>query len=222
MLILPPHTHQNSSVEEEPVSEKAIALVVSLIILLMMSIAMSALVNRAGTEMNRSTQWETSQEAFSAAETGLQEGQRWLKTQFSSGVPVAKNLPVPQCATLGQGMDCCSRRMGLSAAFGTGPGSLTPLAFEETSPLQTLVGAKGKAAIMRYQYFVAPVTLATGTRVGTGKGGSVGVGRGHKGGGIGSVSYYRIWSCGFNADAGGQLVSDSSVRALEITVSKNN
>ena len=83
MLILPPHTHQNSSVEEEPVPEKAIALVVSLIILLMMAIAMSALVNRAGTEMNRSTQWETSQEAFSAAETGLQEGQRWLKTQFS-------------------------------------------------------------------------------------------------------------------------------------------
>jgi len=221
-IFSPPPTYQKTALPEEPVSQKGIALIVSLVVLLMMAIAMSALINRAGREMTRSNQWETSQDAFSAAETGLQEGQRWLKTQFANGVPVAKNLPVPVCATNAtQGTDCCSNRLSLATAF-TGSGSQTPLAHEETSPLQTLVGVKGKSGIMRYQFFVAPVDLSTGTRVGTGKGGSVGVGRGHQGGGLGSVSYYRIWACGFNANPAGQLTHESSLRALEITVSKNN
>ena len=222
MIVIPPHTYQNTTFSRESVSEKGIALVVSLIILLMMGITMSALINRAGKEMDRSNQWETRQDAFSAAETGLQEGQRWLKAQFSTGAPVDKSLPVPTCAgNISQGIDCCSRRMNLAAAF-SGPGSQSPLAYEETASLATLVGAKGKSGILRYQFFVAPVDVS-GLRTGTGKGGGVGIGRGHKGGGVKSASYYRVWSCGFSSEpTANHIANGSSVRVLEITVSKNN
>lgn len=53
MIVIPPHTYQNTTFSRESVSEKGIALVVSLIILLMMGITMSALINRAGKEMDR-------------------------------------------------------------------------------------------------------------------------------------------------------------------------
>lgn len=197
-------------------SQQGIALVVSLLILLMMSILTSALIYRAGSELGRSNQWELSQDAFSAAETGLQEGQRWLMSAFAGGQPPSKILPVQPCA--GGGTNCCTARLNLAAAF---PQSQpTPLAHAENKKLSDLV--TGASAKLSYEFFIAPVDLSTGTKVGTGKGGSVGVGRGHKGGGAASSSYYRIWSCGYGTDRQGQMQIKSPVRALEITVSKNN
>lgn len=190
----------SNRIHHQALNQQGFVLVVALVVLLMQSVLMGALMYRSGTEMKLSTQWEDSQDAFSAAEIGVEEGQRFLLTEFGQRREPTATVAVPT--------NGCADRIALATHLGNG----LRLARNPGQPVSlSTVNAQDSMANLFYQYFVAPIDPQN-PQAGTGIGANVGVSQNYRGGGAATTLYYRIWSCGFGA----QL---TPLRVVETTVS---
>ena len=75
-------------------SEKGFALIASLMVLTMMFVLAMALVYKVNTSVKTSSNWQSSQQSFLAAEAGIQAANRYIKDQLDANTAVLNNKEV--------------------------------------------------------------------------------------------------------------------------------
>ena len=74
--------------------EKGFALIASLMVLTMMFVLAMALVYKVNTSVKTSSNWQSSQQSFLAAEAGIQAANRYIKDQLDANTAVLNNKEV--------------------------------------------------------------------------------------------------------------------------------
>lgn len=75
-------------------SEKGFALIASLMVLTMMFVLAMALVYKVNTSVKTSSNWQSSQQSFLAAEAGIQAANRYIKDALDANTAVLNNQAV--------------------------------------------------------------------------------------------------------------------------------
>ena len=75
-------------------SEKGFALIASLMVLTMMFVLAMALVYKVNTSVKTSSNWQSSQQSFLAAEAGIQAANRYIKDALDTNTAVLNNQAV--------------------------------------------------------------------------------------------------------------------------------
>ena len=196
--------------------EKGFALVLSLMMIVVMSIMAVTLMTVSGNEHKKNETKDNKQQAFYAAETGINIAKNWMATETStlqSNNPAARDGSLKFCkTTLFPSLEDNANSLH------TGSNTL--------SSIITGTSDKEKERLKKYsfEYFITYSPNASGVptiktkTVASTEGSSVTQGTAYKSAATSSATYYTIYSCGCNNTVSSCNAQNNIIIPLEAVV----
>ena len=197
-------------------SEKAFALPLALLLLVVMSLMGSILVSKTTTEHIANTTKDFSQQSFYAAESGITAAKNWMISE--TGQDLLKNSSP---SNIDRDLRFCKTSMFPNIISGSKGFKI------ERKSLNQVIDNLSSEELKRlkkfsYEYFITYTPAANGSTTtaktktaNVSEGASITEGTSYKQSGAKTATYYTIYSCGCNNSANSCNINSDSITRLE-------
>ena len=197
-------------------SEKAFALPLALLLLVVMSLMGSILISKTTTEHIANTTKDLSQQSFYAAESGITAAKNWMISE--TGQDLLKNSSP---SNIDRDLRFCKTSMFPNIISGSKGFKI------ERKSLNQVIDNLSSEELKRlkkfsYEYFITYTPAANGSTTtaktktaNVSEGASITEGTSYKQSGAKTATYYTIYSCGCNNSADSCNINSDSITRLE-------
>ena len=197
-------------------SEKAFALPLALLLLVVMSLMGSILISKTTTEHIANTTKDLSQQSFYAAESGITAAKNWMISE--TGQDLLKNSSP---SNIDRDLRFCKTSMFPNIISGSKGFKI------ERKSLNQVIDNLSSEELKRlkkfsYEYFITYTPAANGSTstaktktANVSEGASITEGTSYKQSGAKTATYYTIYSCGCNNSANSCNINSDSITRLE-------
>lgn len=197
-------------------SEKAFALPLALLLLVVMSLMGSILISKTTTEHSANTTKDLSQQSFYAAESGITAAKNWMISE--TGQDLLKNS---NPSNIDRDLRFCKTSMFPNIISGSKGFKI------ERKSLNQVIDNLSSEELKRlkkfsYEYFITYTPAANGSTTtaktktaNVSEGASITEGTSYKQSGAKTATYYTIYSCGCNNSANSCNINSDSITRLE-------
>jgi len=197
-------------------SEKAFALPLALLLLVVMSLMGSILISKTTTEHSANTTKDLSQQSFYAAESGITAAKNWMISE--TGQDLLKNSSP---SNIDRDLRFCKTSMFPNIISGSKGFKI------ERKSLNQVIDNLSSEELKRlkkfsYEYFITYTPAANGSTTtaktktaNVSEGASITEGTSYKQSGAKTATYYTIYSCGCNNSANSCNINSDSITRLE-------
>tara|TARA_A200000113_G_scaffold222892_1_gene237354 strand:- start:409 stop:1044 length:636 start_codon:yes stop_codon:yes gene_type:complete len=197
-------------------SEKAFALPLALLLLVVMSLMGSILISKTTTEHIANTTKDLSQQSFYAAESGITAAKNWMISE--TGQDLLKNSSP---SNIDRDLRFCKTSMFPNIISGSKGFKI------ERKSLNQVIDNLSSEELKRlkkfsYEYFITYTPAANGSTTtaktktaNVSEGASITEGTSYKQSGAKTATYYTIYSCGCNNSANSCNINSDSITRLE-------